>query len=185
MLKRISIILLACVLLSSCGFHLRGKYEYADALNPIVILSDDRDFIYELEEVFDFSGLQVVETPSSANAILEFTNEVYSRVPVSLDSRGQATRYRLNYKSRYRVLNRAGDSLLRTGSTTATRTMDYDPALVLQQDIEEQFLKEEMYQDMAQAVARRLSRVTGEVVLSAESVEEYEKQIGEETDQDD
>ena len=179
MLKRISIILLATVLLSSCGFHLRGKYEYPDELNPIAIISDDRDFIYELEEVFDFSGLTVVDSPSSANAILEFTREVYKRDPVSLDSRGRATRYRLKYTARYRVMTLSGDALLRRGSTTSSRVLEYDASRVLQSDSEEDFLKEEMYEDMAQAVARRLSRVTGEIVATAEQMETYEAELRE------
>ena len=177
MIKRISIVLLACVVLASCGFHLRGKYEYADALKPIFIVSEDRDFIYELEEVFDFSDLEVVGSISAANAILEFTSEEYERKPITLDDRGRATRYRLQYTSRYRVLNRTGDALLLRASTKASRVLDYDPSQVLQADSEEEFLKEEMYDDMAQAVARRVARISGEVVASAEALQEFEAEL--------
>ncbi len=177
MIKRITIILLSMILLSSCGFHLRGKYEYAAELNPIMIRSEDRDFIYELEEVFDFSDLEVADSISGANAILEFTTETYERKPVTLDERGRATRYRLLYTARYRVMNRSGDALLRRGSTSASRILDYDSSQVLQADSEEEFLKEEMYEDMAQAVARRLARVTGEVVATAEEMLDYEAEL--------
>ncbi len=177
MIKRITIILLTTVLLSSCGFHLRGKYEYAAELNPIAIVSEDRDFIYELEEVFDFSDLEVADSISGSNAILEFTTEIYDRKPVTLDDRGRATRYRLRYTARYRVMTRSGDALLRRGSTTASRILDYDSSQVLQADSEEEFLKEEMYEDMAQAVARRLARVTGEIVATAEEMQELEAEI--------
>jgi len=177
MIKRITIILLSAVLLSSCGFHLRGKYEYAAELNPIVILSEDRDFIYELEEVFDFSDLEVASSISGSNAILEFTKETYDRKPVTLDDRGRATRFRLKYTARYRVMTRKGDALLRRGSTSSSRILDYDSSQVLQADSEEEFLKEEMYEDMAQAVARRLARITGEVVATAEEMQEYEADL--------
>ena len=177
MIKRITIILLACTVLASCGFHLRGKYEYADEINPIFIVSEDRDFIYELEEVFDFSDLEVASNLSAADAILEFTFEEYTRKPITLDDRGRATRYRLQYSSRYRVLNRAGDALLLRASAKASRILDYDSSQVLQADSEEQFLKEEIYVDMAQAVARRIARISGEVVASAEELQEYEAQL--------
>ena len=175
MFKRISLVLLACVLLASCGFHLRGKYEYADELKPVFIISEDRDFIYELEEVFDFSDLPVTDSISSANAILEFTSELYERNPITLDDRGRATRYRLKYTMRYRVLNSGGDALLTIATATTSRILDYNPSQVLQADSEEQFLKEEMYEDLSQAVARRLARVSGEVLASAEELQKYDE----------
>ena len=176
MFKRISLVLLACVLVSSCGFHLRGKYEYADALNPVFIISEDRDFIYELEEVFEFSDLPITTSANAANAILEFTSEEYTRSPITLDDRGRATRYRLKYNLRYRVLNADGDALLTVASATSNRILDYNPSQVLQADSEEQFLKEEMYEDLSQAVARRLARVSGEVLASAEDLQKYDEQ---------
>ena len=187
MIKRITIILLSAVLLSSCGFHLRGKYEYAAELNPIVIISEDRDFIYELEEVFDFSDLEVADSISGSNAILEFTNEEYTRKPVTLDDRGRATRYRLKYTARYRVMTKTGDALLRRASASASRILDFDSSQILQADSEEQFLKEEMYEDMAQAVARRIARVTGEIMATAEEMKAYEadlRKFEEETESD-
>jgi len=175
MFKRISLILLACILLASCGFHLRGKFEYADAINPVFIISEDRDFIYELEEVFDFSDLPVAESVSSANAILEFTSELYERKPVTLDERGRATRFRLKFTKRYRVLNKDGDALLTIATATTSRVLDFDSSQVLQADSEERFLKEEMYEDLSQAVARRLSRVSGEVLATAEQLQQYDE----------
>ena len=176
MFKRIFLVFLACTLLSSCGFHLRGKYEYADALNPVFIISEDRDFIYELEEVFDFSDLPVTQSVAGANSILEFTSEEYKRTPITLDDRGRATRYRLKFTMRYRVLNPQGDALLTFATATASRILDYNPSQVLQADSEEQFLKEEMYEDLSQAVARRLARVSGEVLATAEEIQEYDEQ---------
>lgn len=183
MFKRISLISLACILLASCGFHLRGKYEYADAINPVFIVSEDRDFIYELNEVFDFSDLPVTDSVASANAILEFTSEVYERRPVTLDDRGRATRFRLRFTKRYRVLNKDGDALLTIATATTSRVLDFDSSQVLQADSEEQFLKEEMYEDLSQAVARRLSRVSGEVLASAEELKQYDelRRVTEET----
>lgn len=175
MFKRICLIVVACTLLASCGFHLRGKFEYADALNPLFIISEDRDFIYELEEVFDFSDLPVAEKASSANSILEFTSEVYTRTPITLDDRGRATRYRLKMTKRYRVLNKSGDALLTIATATSNRVLDYDSTQVLQADSEEEFLREEMYEDLAQAVARRLARVSGEVLVSAEELQKYDE----------
>ena len=175
MFKRISLVLLACILLASCGFHLRGKYEYADALNPVFIISEDRDFTYELEEVFDFSDLPVTDSASSANSILEFTSEVFDRNPITLDDRGRATRYRLKFTMRYRVLNSNGDALLTTATATTSRILDYNPSQVLQADSEEQFLKEEMYEDLSQAVARRLARVSGEILATAEELQKYDE----------
>lgn len=175
MFKRISLVLLAGVLLASCGFHLRGKFEYSDALNPLFIVSEDRDFIYELEEVFDFSDLPVTDSISSANAILEFTSENYERKPITLDDRGRATRYRLKYTMRYRVLNSAGDALLTIATASTSRVLDYDPSQVLQADSEERFLQEEMYEDLSQAVARRLSRVSGEVLATSEQLQKYDE----------
>ena len=176
MFKRISVVLLVSALLASCGFHLRGKYEYADALNPVFIISEDRDFIYELEEVFDFSDLPVTSSASAANAVLEFTSELYTRSPITLDDRGRATRYRLSYTMRYRVLNSNGDALLTIATASASRILDYNPSQVLQADSEEQFLKEEMYEDLSQTVARRLARVSGEVLVSAEELQQYDEQ---------
>ena len=167
--------MLACILLASCGFHLRGKFEYADAINPVFVISEDRDFIYELEEVFDFSDLPVADTAASANAILEFTSEIYERTPTTLDDRGRATRFRLRFTKRYRDLNSNGDALLTVATATTSRILDFDSSQVLQANREEQFLKEEMYSDLSQAVARRLARVSGEVLVSAEELKKYDE----------
>lgn len=160
----IGFLALSVMLLQGCGFHLRGQYVFVDSMQPAYLDIENKEFKYELQDILEFGNLRITDDSEIAKSFIQFTNEEYQRTPVSLDDRGQATRYDLQYTVTYRVVNQEGDLLLDESTNTTSRVLDYDPNRQLQADSEEQDLREDMYKDLSNTVARRLAKVSGDVL---------------------
>lgn len=160
----VSFIALSVVLLQGCGFHLRGQYIFVDEMQPTYLDIDNKEFKFELQDILEFGNLTITDDIESAKAIVQFIREDYDRETVSLDGSGQASRYLLSYTVEYRVVNEKGDLLLEETTNSTTRTLDYDPNRQLQTDSEEAELVTEIIKDLSNVVARRLAKVTGEVI---------------------
>ena len=165
MRRTVFLLLIGTVLLSACGFHLRGKISLPPSLETVQITSPDGDLRTYLADALDFSGATVTE--GDAGALLDVVDVRFERRVRTVDSRGLATSYVLHYAVDFRVENASGATLLDTATINLKRDFNFDSTQVLEKEDEEEFLRDDMRRSAAQRIIRRVGTVDSAQVSPA------------------
>ncbi|MDH3281476.1 MAG: LPS assembly lipoprotein LptE [Gammaproteobacteria bacterium] len=147
------------VVLTACGFHLRGHVSLSDKLSPLAVQTADLELREALVDLLETSGAQVVDEPGTAKAVLRVQDINYERRVRTIDSRGKVNGYLLVYSVNYKVETPGGDDLSALTPLSVRRDFNFDSNQVLQKEDEERDLRFEMERDMAQRIVRRMSRI--------------------------
>ena len=147
--------ILVLVLLTSCGFHLRGVAdmppEFAEM--RVVDAGDASDIIYDLSQALQERGINVTDT---AAMTMRIRGESFSKRVLSVDSSGQATEYELIYKVWFGLLGTEGRVWVPDELVSIQRDLQFDAQAVLGSSSEESLLQDEMRRDAIQQIIRRL-----------------------------
>ena len=145
--------------LASCGFHLRGSTPLPEALQTLHLDAREGPFRDQMQNILERVGARVLGEPNPNNVQLSIITSEVQRTVGTLDERGKANSYDLNYVVRYTLL--AGDgSVLRESALSDRRRYDFDPDIVLETESEEEELIEDMEQSLALRIMRQLSTIT-------------------------
>ncbi|MFP5465305.1 MAG: hypothetical protein ACLGHR_11110, partial [Gammaproteobacteria bacterium] len=68
--------LAALLLMSGCGFHVRGNYQLPDTIGAVFIdvPNYDYDLRHRLQRTLASRGVRLVEDATAADAVLQITN---------------------------------------------------------------------------------------------------------------
>jgi len=146
------------VLLSACGFHLRGSIELPAELTEVAIegTRPNGELGVAVRNGFSRVGGQVVDSAASARSVLVITQDSSSRRVLSVDSIGQANEYELAYTLGFRLDDPDGNNRVVQQSINLRRQYRYDPTKTLAKADEEARLVREMRQDGVRQMLRRL-----------------------------
>ncbi len=154
-----SLVLLLALLVSACGFQLRGSYTlpyeslYLAIPNYSLIGAD-------LRRAIRASGsTRLADSAKDAEATFLPTAEVREPVILSLSSAGRVREKRLRYRYGYRVVDDKGRDLVLPNTIEITRDLTYDDSNVLSKEQEEVLLWQDMERDLVQQLMRRLAAV--------------------------
>lgn len=162
------------VLLSACGFHLRGSNgSFMLPFATIYIgLSETSPLAIGLKRYIRAIGsTEVVNTKDGADAVLEVLSDPEmnrTKTILSLNKNGRVQEYQLGYSINFRVLDKAGNQLLAPTTISLVRPITFDDSQVLAKETEEAALYRDMRNDMVQQITRRLAAI--KPVLPAMSV---------------
>jgi LPS-assembly lipoprotein len=151
------IALAAALLLAGCGFQLRGTADlpfetlYMPPANvPGIALDLKRN-------IQAGTHTKVVDDAKTADAVLEFSQEVRDRLILSLAATGRVREYQLRYLVAFRVHDGKGGEFVPPSTVTLTRDITFNDSDVLSKQTEEQLLYRDMQFDMVQLIMRRLA----------------------------
>ena len=162
------------VLLSACGFHLRGSNGsfMLPFATMYIDLSDTSPLAIGLKRYIRAIGsTEVVNTRDGADAILEVLNDperTQTKTILSLNKNGRVQEYQLGYSINFRVVDKAGNQLLAPTTISLVRPITFDESQVLAKETEEAALYRDMRNDLVQQIMRRLAAI--KPVLPAMSV---------------
>lgn len=159
MTRRLLLILTCFSLVSGCGFALRGNVTLPDSLNKLALIGGEQELNQELEDALEVAGVTIVDEGDETASTMTFSVAELEREVRTTDANGLATAYDLRYRVAYDVRDSAGEELQINQTLIQTRVFDYDPLQQLQAEEEEQFLREEMRQELVLQILRRLSRI--------------------------
>ncbi len=146
------------LLMSGCGFHLRGAVEYPPAMKQTYIDGNANSAVVrDLRLNLEASGAHVVESPQAAGATLHMLSERFDRRVLSVSSQAQVSEYELIYYVQFSVTRADGVQLLAPQEIKVVREYRYDPNQVLGSSSEETLLQQEMQRDVSQLILRRLA----------------------------
>ena len=154
---RITLAFVLALLLSACGFQLRGTAALPfDTLylppttTPGVALDLKRN-------IQAGTRTTVVDDPKKAEAIFEFLQEAREKHILSLAATGRVREFQLRYRVSFRVHDGKGGEYLPLSALVLTRDVTFNDSEILAKDSEEQLLFRDMQFDMVQQIMRRLA----------------------------
>ena len=162
------------VLLSACGFHLRGSngsFMLPFATMYIGLPETSPLAIGLKRYIRAIGGTEVVDTKDGADAVLEVLIDPErnrTKTILSLNKNGRVQEYQLGYSINFRVLDKAGNQLLAPTTISLVRPITFDESQVLAKETEEAALYRDMRNDLVQQIMRRLAAI--KPVLPAMSV---------------
>jgi LPS-assembly lipoprotein len=158
-MKRAPAILAACsaLLLSGCGFQLRGKANLPPEMGRTQMIVNDEysTLARRVRVILERSGVQFVAA-EQATAILEIPqNEVVTEVLTIADN-ARAREYRVTYTVRFRLTDAEGRELIDWQTLRQAREISFDEQQILASAREQEYLRDELAETMAQLLVARL-----------------------------
>ena len=151
--------LIAALLLSGCGFQLRGSATlpfdtlYIDAAPSSV-------FATELRRVVGYgSQTRVTNTQAEAAATLQVVYELREKEILSLSAGGRVRELQLRYRVTYQVFDKAKNMITPRSEIVLRRDMSFNDQVTLSKESEETLLYRDMQTDAVQQLVRRLQAV--------------------------
>lgn len=151
-------VLFTLLLLSACGFHLRGQAGmpfstlYIDAANPNSAL------ITDLRSNLTSNNVKLVDNSDQAEVILSIVSETPGKKILSLGGSGRINEFQLSYSVSLRAYDLKQQEWIPAEEVVLRRDFSYNDSQVLAKQAEETLLYQNMRSDMTQQILRRLSR---------------------------
>lgn len=164
------LVLLAGILLSACGFSLRGTGgDYTLPFKTLYLnLPANTYFASILTRQIESAGAKVVADPRQAEASLTVLANNRTRETLSLSTAGRVREYALFYTFRFQVTGPQNQLLLPPAEIRLRRTLTYSESQAYAKEKEEEMLYESMENDVIQQVVQRMVDIPPTTTLSEE-----------------
>ena len=154
--------LLISILITSCGFHLRGSQDFSKTL-PEVNVSGVNKYSDLGRELLRSLAAANVNVFDESSIILNIKNDAFSKRVLSVDSAGRANQYELRYDVSFTLAKTVKNEkeqkiidLIPAQSIAEKREYLFDANLILATQDEENRLKQDMRQSVILQLMRRL-----------------------------
>jgi len=153
----VSVLLISSLVLSGCGFKLRGAFDIPAELQQLELHVQDQrsELAPQLKRLLKLNDVQLVAGSPYRLVILE---ENYKRRSVTLGSDAKTDEYELRAEIKFQVVTGQGESeriLLGPRTLRTERAYSYDDNNASAQDGQESLLKREIYGDLARQIVRQ------------------------------
>ena len=157
---RLTGIVILSVLLSACGFQLRGQQPLPAQLNSVYVQGEATGLLLRyLKDALKDSGAKVVTSPDKATAILHINGQTSERQVLSVGVAARARQYETLYQVNYSLQAADGKVLLKDKTVKLRRDFSYSVEQALAKNREEQILIHEMQYQAAQTILRNIRAV--------------------------
>lgn len=154
-----AVIVVVALLLSACGYHLRGAFALPTAMKSIYLEGGSGQLRDQFKQVMTSSSGQLASSRQGAGIVVRILSEEVNRRTVSLSSRGKSNEFELYYRLEYELAN-AGNALLMERQPIEIRREYYnDQQDVMAKENEEKVIRDEMYQQVVRAIVNRARAV--------------------------
>lgn len=148
---------LLSLILSACGFQLRGYGDFSPAFHTLSLETNQpySDFTKELQQTLASAGVCTTTTPTAIR--LQVLAQDFTRNTTSLGNNGQTTTYLLAYNVLFQLVDCAGHILLAPQRIRATRSFSITSNQLTGDLNTENNLRENMRQDVIQQLIIQLA----------------------------
>lgn len=156
MIKTQKILLLLFVLVvSACGYHLRGSIDLPEELKSIYLQGASGQLTKQFKRTLRSSGGELVENIEQAGMVVDVVKERMDRRVLSLSTSGRANEYELNYLLDFIFLDAQGQALSELQKIELSRDYFNEQEEVLGKNNEEDLIRDEMYRQAVQSIFNR------------------------------
>jgi len=147
---------LLSIVLTACGFKLRGAFELPAELQKIYVTgSQHSDLVRDLKEMLEYSA-EVVSDRADADAILAVKKEESENRTLSVDSRGKVRESEMQYSVIYSLEMADGKVLLDNEALLLVRDFINDENDIIGRTNESTVIARDLKRDAAQQILRRV-----------------------------
>lgn len=156
---------LVWLLLTGCGFQLRGQAQLPPELAVVYVQSQQPVGVppgvlsRRLALLLASNGVTVTRDPTQATATITVLNESSGRRAVAADRFDIKREYWVSYSATYQVTLANGKTLIPTEGLSANRSLLFDENRVLGFEAAQGSLVDSMADDLAWQIIRRLQAV--------------------------
>lgn len=171
MKSKIITLALCSMLISACGWHLRGSgIDLSNSLQSLYLNSEDySEFSTRLKRGLLSTGIKLDPTRKSSPFELTVGKLKQNRRTVAVGNQVLASEYELSMEVDYSI-NEQSDAKTayhREGTASVIRSYVFDPQDTLGGNREELLIQKEMYSDLVQQILRQLRSVKTKPVPQA------------------
>ena len=151
------LLVLATLLISACGFHLRGDYSlpFETLYIGLPEISDLRAVIKRTVEAS--TQTRIVDSAKEAEATLLVLADTQEKKILSLNSAGRVREFQLTRTFVFKVVDGKNGVFLPQRALAISREMTFDDSAVLSKAAEEGLLWRDIQNDLVQQLLRRLA----------------------------
>lgn len=151
------LILSAVLLLTACGFQLRGAYTLPFE-SIYITLPETGEMHAQLKRaIMASSSVQVASEQKDGQVMLQVLGDQQAKNILSLSGAGRAREYQLVRTLSFRVVDARGREWLPHSRIVVRRDITFNDDLVLSKESEEALLWRDIQNDLVQQILRRLS----------------------------
>lgn len=147
--------LISVLLISACGYHLRGAYDLPKGMNSIYVEGGSALFREQLNAALATSKGKLAASPEQADVILRVLDENIERRVLSLSSRGRSNDIELAGRLEFQLLNNKSDILIAREPVDFRREYFNDQQDVIAKTNEEMVIKKELYAQVVRTIINR------------------------------
>ncbi len=147
----------ATLLLTACGFHLRGQVGMPFQSIYLIAPNLNSPFVNELRRNLVANKVSLASGAEQPDVVLNIVSENTEKQVLSLGGDGRVNEYRLIYRVSLRAYNQQQE-WIPAEDMSLRRDFSYDDTQILAKEAEETLLYQSMRTDMVQQIVRRLSR---------------------------
>ena len=152
---RALIAILIALLLTACGFQLRGAQPLP--FSSLYIAENWELGAALKRNIRALGSTQLAQTPQEAQAVFTSIGEAREKIILSLSATGRVREFQLRYRFAYRVHDLKGREFVPPTEIILVRDISFSDERVLAKEQEEVLLYRDMQNDMVQQVLRRLA----------------------------
>ena len=146
---------LAIVVLSGCGFQLRGAAQLPFS-TLYVQVANTSPLAHEIRRNLRATNARLVDSPAEAQATLIIMSELREKQILSLGGQGRVREYQLRYRIGYQVTDGKATTLIAPSEILLKRDISFNDSDVLAKEAEEALLYRDMQSDAVNQLVRRL-----------------------------
>jgi len=152
------VLILLLVLLSACGFKLRGGVDLPPLLQETYIESESpfTGMARSLRAELETSGARIVDSSEQATAVLRVINEKSENRILSVGSTGKASEYELFEEVTFELVDRDGKVLVQRQNLRMVRDLVFDEKELLGKVSESEQLHVQMRRSLARQIITRI-----------------------------
>ncbi|MGQ3891419.1 LPS-assembly lipoprotein LptE [Legionella sp. CNM-4043-24] len=157
---RYFIVATIALLLSSCGFRLRGMADIPPWLNniAIVVQNGHKDLVPLLKEQLRAYKIRINPDPARADYILIIEQDSLQQKITSVSASTTPRQYQLLYSVVYSLVKRKAAPIVSSRLIAVTRQLTVNNNRILGSDSEESMITRDMREDAVMQIISRLGR---------------------------
>lgn len=145
------------LLLSACGYHLRGAVVLPDNLKQVYLDGASMQLREQFRKVLRSASGELVQTPETAKVIIKIFNESNDQRVLSLSARGRSNELELYYRLQYALVKADNTVVLENQPIEIKRQYFNDQQDMVAKDNEQQVIRNEMLQQAVRMMVDRVS----------------------------
>jgi LPS-assembly lipoprotein len=150
-----SVILVMALLLSACGYHLRGALDLPAGMKNVYLEGGSAELRDQFNRAMEISSVPLASSPETAGIIVRIFNEDSQRRVLSLGSGGTANSFELAYQFDYELIDSKNRVLMVRQPVDIKREYFNNQLAIIAKDNEETVIRNEMYQQAVRTIVNR------------------------------